>query len=154
MAQLKTLKVPNTGMAVTTDITELYDIHPTNKQAVGKRLALWALAKDYGRRNLVYSGPLYKGMKVDGDVIRVSFDQAGSGLASIDGDALNWFEIAGSDGMFRKARAVIDGDEVLVSCSKVENPAAVRFGWHELAVPNLMNKEGLPASPFNSELLP
>lgn len=154
VAQLKTLEVPNTGMAVTTDITELYDIHPTNKQAVGKRLALWALAKDYGRGDLVFSGPLFKGIKVEGAGIRVSFDHTGSGLASIDGEPLNWFEIAGSDGMFRKAEAVIEGDKVVVSCPEVKNPSAVRFGWHELAVPNLMNKEGLPASPFNSELLP
>ena len=154
VAQLKTLKVPNTGMAVTTDITELYDIHPTNKQAVGKRLALWALANDYGRKDLVYSGPLYKGMKQDGSRILVSFDHTGSGLISNDGEALNWFEIAGSDGVFTKAEAVVEGDQVAVSSPAVPNPAAVRFAWHELAVPNLVNKEGLPASPFNSEMLP
>lgn len=153
VAQLKTLKVPNTGMAVTTDITELYDIHPTNKQAVGKRLALWALANDYGRDGLVFSGPLFKGIETDGSRILVSFEHTGSGLASNDGEPLNWFEIAGPDGVFKKADASIEGSLVAVSSPEVASPAAVRFGWHELAVPNLVNKEGLPASPFNSELL-
>ncbi len=154
VAQLKTLKVPNTGMAVTTDITELYDIHPTNKQAVGKRLAMWAMARDYGRDELVFSGPLFKGIETDGSRILVSFEHTGSGLASSDGEPLNWFEIAGPDGVFKKAYAEIEGSRVAVSSPGVENPAAVRFGWQELAGPNLVNKEGLPASPFNSELLP
>ncbi len=154
VAQLKTLALPNTGMAVTTDITELYDIHPTNKQDVGKRLALWALAKDYGRKDLVYSGPLYKGIEIEGSSVKVSFDFTGSGLASSDGEPLNWFEIAGADGDFKRAGAVIEGDQVVVSCPGVEEPEAVRFGWHELAIPNLVNREGLPASPFNSKLLP
>jgi len=152
VAQLQTLKLPNTGMAVTTDITELYDIHPTNKQAVGKRLALWALAGPYGK-NLVYSGPIYSGLEIEDSSARVSFEHTGSGLASRDGEPLNWFEIAGPDGVFLQAKAVIDGDEVIVSSPEVEVPAAVRFGWHEMAVPNLMNKEGLPASPFHSELV-
>lgn len=151
-AQLQTLKLPNTGMAVTTDITELYDIHPTNKQAVGKRLALWALADVYGE-DLVCSGPLYAGLEVEGSSARISFKHTGSGLASRDGEPLNWFEIAGPDGVFRKAKAVIEEDQVVVSNPLVEEPEAVRFGWHEMAVPNLMNREGLPASPFHSELV-
>ena len=152
-AQLKTLRIPNTGIAVTTDITELYDIHPTNKLAVGKRLALWALAGNYGK-SLVVSGPLYKDFEVEGSRVRVSFDHTGRGLASQDGEPLNWFEIAGPDGVFRKADAVIAGGLVVVSSPEVESPSAVRFGWHEMAVPNLVNREGLPASPFSTQLLP
>ncbi|MCJ7693540.1 MAG: sialate O-acetylesterase [Sedimentisphaerales bacterium] len=151
-AQLKSLSIPNTGMAVTTDITELDDIHPRNKQDVGKRLALWALAKTYGKEDIVYSGPLYKSMAVEGDKIRISFGHTGSGLASRDGQTLAWFEIAGADKKFQKANAKIDGDTVLVSNEQITAPVAVRFAWHQEAIPNLMNKEGLPASPFTTEL--
>jgi sialate O-acetylesterase len=139
-------------MAVTTDITELDDIHPRNKQDVGKRLALWALAKTYGKEDIVYSGPLYKSMAVEGDKIRISFGHTGSGLASRDGQTLAWFEIAGADKKFQKANAKIDGDTVLVSNEQITAPVAVRFAWHQEAIPNLMNKEGLPASPFTTEL--
>lgn len=152
-AQLATLSVPNTGMVVTTDIADLYDIHPQNKQAVGKRLALWALTKTYKRGNSVCSGPLYKGMEIDGNKIAVSFDYAESGLSSRDGEPLNWFEIAGNDKNYVKAKAKIDGSRVIVENNAVPSPQYVRFAWHELAVPNLINKEGLPASPFSSELL-
>ena len=150
-AQLKTLSVPNTGMAVTTDITELDDIHPHNKQDVGKRLALWALAKTYSKENIIYSGPLYRSMAVEGDKIRISFDHIGSGLASRDDKPLTWFEIAGPDKKFQKANAKIDGDTVLVSDEQITDPIAVRFAWHQEAIPNLINKEGLPASPFTTE---
>ncbi len=152
-AQLTTLSVPNTGMVVTTDIADLYDIHPQNKQAVGKRLALWALAKTYKKGNLVCSGPLYTGMKITGDKILVRFDYAENGLVARDGEPLNWFEIAGADKNYAKAVAKIDGDRVIVKSDAVPNPRYVRFAWYELAVPNLTNKEGLPASPFSSELL-
>jgi len=149
-AQTKTLALKNTGMAVTTDITNLDDIHPRNKQDVGKRLALWALAKTYGKSNLVYSGPLYKGMTVEGDKIRITFDHVGGGLKSRDGKPLNWFSIAGVDGEFVEATAVIDGATVVVSSDAIKSPAAVRFGWSETAEPNLMNAEGLPAGPFRT----
>lgn len=149
-AQLKTLSVPHTGMAVTVDISNLKDIHPKNKQDVGKRLALWALAKTYGQKDLVYSGPLYKSMKVEDNKIRVSFDHVGSGLVSRDGEPLSWFTIAGEDGKFVKAEAKIDGDTVVVWSESVNNPKAVRLGWHQDAEPNLSNKEGLPASPFRA----
>lgn len=149
-AQTKTLAMKNTGMAVTTDITNLDDIHPRNKQDVGKRLALWALAKTYGKPNLVYSGPLYKSMKVEGNKIRIEFDHVGGGLKSRDGKPLSWFTIAGKDGDFVDATAVIDGNTVVVSSEKIADPAAVRFGWSELAEPNLMNAEGLPAGPFRT----
>jgi len=111
---------------------------------------LWALAKTYGVQDIVYSGPLYSSMRVVGERIRISFDHTGSGLASNDGKPLTWFEIAGQDNKFVRAEAVIKGDEVEVWSSEVSDPAAVRFGWHENAVPNLANKEGLPASPFHT----
>jgi sialate O-acetylesterase len=150
-AQLAALTIPNTGMVVTTDIGDLKDIHPKNKQDVGKRLALWALAKTYGRDSLVCSGPLYKSMAVEGDKIRVRFDYVGGGLASRDGKPLDWFEIAGADKKFVPAEATIDGDSVVVRSEKVAEPVAVRFGWNRAAEPNLMNKEGLPASPFRTD---
>lgn len=149
-AQTKTLAMKNTGMAVTTDITNLDDIHPKNKQDVGKRLALWALAKTYGKEGLVYSGPLYKSMKVDGNKVRLEFDHVGTGLKSRDGKPLSWFSIAGKEGDFVEATATIDGNSVIVSSDKIAEPAAVRFGWDQIAEPNLMNAEGLPASPFRT----
>ncbi len=149
-AQLATLSVPHTGMAVTTDIGNIKDIHPKNKQDVGKRLALWALAKNYGRKGVVYSGPLYKGHKAEGSSIRVSFSEIGGGLKSLDGKALTHFEVAGDDKKFAKAQARIDGDTVVVSSDAVGKPEHVRFGWHESAEPNFGNKAGLPASPFSS----
>lgn len=150
-AQLQALKIPDTGMAVTTDITNLYDIHPKNKRDVGHRLSLWALAKTYGMKDLVYSGPLYKSMAVEGDKIRIRFDHTGSGLISVDDRPLTWFTIAGENHIFYKARAEIDGDSVLVWSENVSKPVAVRLGWHQLATPNLGNKEGLPASPFRTD---
>jgi sialate O-acetylesterase len=150
-AQKTALSIPNTGMAVTTDIGNLTDIHPKNKQDVGKRLALWALAKTYGRKDLIYSGPLHKSMSVEGNKIRIRFDHVGGGLASRDGKPLTWFTIAAADSNFVEAQAKIDGDTVLVWSDTVAKPAAVRFGWHQEAQPNLMNKEGLPASPFRTD---
>ncbi|MHC4060823.1 MAG: sialate O-acetylesterase, partial [Planctomycetota bacterium] len=142
-AQKAALAIPKTGMAVTTDVGNLADIHPKNKQEVGKRLALWALAKTYDCDDLVYSGPLYKSMSVEGNKIRVRFDHVGSGLAPGDGQPLDWFTIAGADKNFVEAKAKIDGDTLLVWSDTVARPAAVRFGWHQEAEPNLMNKEGL-----------
>ena len=149
-AQTATLSVPNTGMAVTTDIGNLKDIHPQNKQEVGRRLALWALAKTYGREDVTYSGPLYKSMTVDGNIIRLSFDFVEGGLMARGEEPLTWFEIAGEDKQFVEAKATIDGNTILVSSDTVANPIAVRFGWHQNAEPNLVNKEGLPASPFRT----
>jgi sialate O-acetylesterase len=149
-AQFEAMKIPNTGMAVVSDITNLNDIHPRNKKDVGFRLALWALAKTYGKNDLVYSGPLYKSMSIQGDKIRIQFDHIGSGLISLNNSPLTWFEIAGENRVFYKAHAEIKGDSVLVWNERIEEPIAVRFGWHQLAVPNLGNKEGLPASPFRT----
>jgi sialate O-acetylesterase len=149
--QIKSLKIPNTGMAVIHDIGNLRDIHPRNKRDVGGRLALWALAKEHGREGLVYSGPLFKGIEITGDKIIVLFDHTGSGLATRDGKAPNWFEITGEDKQFVKADADIQGGTVVVSSKEVAKPVAVRFAWDEMAEPNLVNKEGLPASPFRSD---
>jgi len=151
-AQRACLTIPNTGMVVTTDITgNLNDIHPRDKQNVGKRLALWALAKDYGKKDLVYSGPLYKSMAVEGSTIRLSFDHVGSGLVSRDGKPLSWFTIARSNKKFVEATAKIDGNTVVVSIPEISKPKAVRFAWDRRALPNLSNKEGLPASPFRTD---
>lgn len=150
-AQAVSLAIANTGMAITTDIGDVNNIHPLNKQDVGKRLALWAFAKTYGLQNIVYSGPIYKSMSVEGNKIRVRFDYAGSGLACRDGKPLTPFEIAGADRNFVPAQAKIDGDTLLVCSDAVTAPEAIRFGWSETAAQNLMNKEGLPASPFHGE---
>lgn len=149
-AQLKSLTIPHTGMAVTTDIGNVKNIHPTNKQEVGRRLALWALAKDYGKKGIVYSGPLYKSHKSEGGGIRVNFSETGGGLKSLDGKPLTHFEVAGADKKFVAAKAEIDGASVVVSSADIKEPRHVRFGWIETAEPNFGNKEGLPASPFSS----
>ncbi|MCX7394061.1 MAG: sialate O-acetylesterase [Planctomycetales bacterium] len=149
-AQTKILAMKNTGMAITTDITDLDDIHPKNKQDVGKRLALWALAKTYGQQGRVYSGPLYKSMTVEGHKIRIEFDHVGGGLKSRDDKPLSWFTIAGKDGDFVEATAVIQGNSVVVSNETIAEPSAARFAWDQLAEPNLMNAENLPAGPFRT----
>ncbi len=151
-AQLQTLRLPNTGMVVTTDIGNIKNIHPTNKQEVGRRLALWALAKIHGKQ-VVYSGPLYEGYSVEGNKIRIKFQHAEEGLVC-KGDRLTHFSIAGEDGKFVPAEAVIDGSTVVVSSPEVPKPVAVRFAWLDTAEPNLFNKAGLPASPFRTDTFP
>jgi len=148
-AQMLTLKEPNVGMVVTTDIGNPSNIHPANKQEVGRRLALWARAKDYGENEIVHSGPIYHSMKVSGSNAVISFDHTGSGLYSPDKE-LTFFEVAGSDGVFHQAKAFISKNNVLVNSDEVEIPVAVRFGWSDIAEPNLFNREGLPASPFRT----
>lgn len=147
-AQTMTLKLPNTGMAVTIDIGEADDIHPRNKADVGKRLALAALKIAYGR-NLVFSGPIYRSMKIEGDKIRLQFDHVGSGLAPVE--RLTGFAIAGADRKFVWANARIDGNTVVVWSDAVKNPVAVRYAWANNPECNLYNKEGLPASPFRTD---
>ncbi len=151
-AQAASLKIPATGMAVTTDLVDnIKDIHPQNKLDVGNRLALWALVKTYGKTGLVYSGPLYKSMTIEGNKVRLSFAHVGGGLKSRDGKALSDFEITGADGKFVPAEATIDDSSVVVSSAQVAQPKKVRFGWSNTANPNLMNAEGLPASPFQTQ---
>ena len=151
-AQARALSLPHTGMVVTTDLVDsATDLHPAYKWEVGRRLALLALARDY-KKDVVCSGPVYRGMTVRRREIALSFSGVGSGLVSHDGQPLNWFEVAGRDGRFVPATAVIEGaDEVLVSAKGVRSPKAVRFGWNEAAQPNLCNKEGLPAMPFRTD---
>jgi sialate O-acetylesterase len=149
-AQLMTLALPNTGMAVIIDIGEADNIHPKNKQDVGKRLALWALANTYGKK-LVYSGPIYKSMKIDGNSIVLSFDHVGGGLVAKGGEELKGFAVAGVDKKFVWADAKIVGDTVVVSSDQVAEPAAVRYAWADNPVCNLYNKEELPASPFRTD---
>lgn len=151
-AQQSVLSVPGTGMAVINDIGNPANIHPTNKSEVARRLALWALADTYGRKDLVKSGPLFTDYKAEDGRIRVSFAPVGGGLATRDGKAPTWFEIAGPDNVYKVADAEIapDGKSVLLKSADVPNPIAVRFAWSEIAEPNLMNREGLPAAAFNS----
>ncbi len=150
-AQMKALKLPNTGMAVTIDIGEAEDIHPKNKRDVGIRLANWALRDTYGF-NIVPSGPIYRDMMIDGDKIRILFDHIGSGLVAKEGQELKTFMIAGFDQKFVPAKAVIEGMSVVVSCPEVPNPYAVRYAWADNPDGcNLYNAEGLPASPFRTD---
>ncbi len=149
-AQMMTMSVPNTGMAVTVDIGNIHNIHPTDKKDVGNRLALWALAKTYGFKSIVYSGPIYKSMIIEGNKIRLYFDHIGSGLAK-RGKELTQFEISGKNKKFYKAKAVIDGTTVVVHSDEVPNPVAVRYSWDITVVPNLFNKEGLPTAPFRTD---
>jgi sialate O-acetylesterase len=154
-AQTAAQAIPNSGMAVITDIGDLKDIHPRNKQEVGRRLALWALAKTYGQADLVYSGPTFKAMTIEDDKLRLSFDHVGGGLASRDGKPLNWFEVIDADeGGFVRAEARIEGSTIVLSAPGVKHPVAMRFAWSMLAEPNLMNAEGLPASAFRSGTVP
>lgn len=152
-AQTKSLLLKNTGMVVTTDLVDnLSDIHPSYKWIVAKRLALVALEKTYGKKQLAYSGPQYTSAKRKNNTMLLSFNHKGTGLASSDGNALTWFSIAGSDGKFVPATAVIAGDKVMVLSTEIEKPKYVRFAWDEKAMPNLVNKEGLPALPFRTGL--
>ncbi|MFP6871963.1 MAG: sialate O-acetylesterase, partial [Verrucomicrobiales bacterium] len=144
-AQARTLTVKNTGIASTNDIGG-DPVHPRDKRGVGERLALWALAKDYGR-DISFCGPTFKSMKVDGHMIRVNFSNTGAGLKTRNNEPLDGFEVAG-DGKFFPAKAVIKGDTVLVASKKVPKPALVRLGWHHLSNTNLQNSDGLPAFPF------
>lgn len=149
-AQRKAMDVKNTGMVVTLDIGNPDDVHPKDKKDVGERLSLWALAKTYGKKNIVYSGPIYKSMKIEGNKIRISFNYIGSGLYC-KGDSLTCFTIAGSDSVFHPANAVIDNNTILVSSDEVKNPIAVRFAFKNADEPNLFNKEDLPASTFRTD---
>ena len=161
-AQLKTLSLPNTGMAVIIDIGEAGNIHPRDKLDVGLRLVLAAKHTAYGQ-DLVYSGPIYDAMTMEGNKIRLSFKQTGSGLQM---SALPWtptgvpapapaeltgFAISGADQNWVWGKAQIDGNTVIVSSDQVAAPVAVRYGWANNPSCNLYNKEGLPASPFRTD---
>ena len=150
-AQATVLSLPNTGMAVATDIGEMHNVHPKNKQDVGDRLARIALANAYGYK-MEFSGPMYDSSKVEGGTIRVSFTHLGGGLVAKNGGPLTWFQIAGADQKFVTADAKIDGDTVVVSSPDVPSPVAVRYAWVNYPVGcNLFNAAGLPAAQFRTD---
>lgn len=150
-AQLLTwAKTPNTAMTVTTDVGEATDIHPTRKEPVGARLALAARAVAYGEK-IEYSGPVFDSVKIDQNRAVLSFKHLGGGLFAKDG-ALKGFTIAGTDKKFVPAKADILGETVVVSAAEVPQPLAVRYGWANVPDVNLYNKEGLPASPFRTDV--
>lgn len=165
-AQLKTLSLPETGMAVAIDIGEAKDIHPKNKLDVGKRLARWALVETYHwkpetgflkrlfAKKPVPGGPLFKSAEVRGNRIVLSFEHVGKGLAVQDGTELKGFAIAAKDEAFRWAEAVIEGDTVVVSHPDIEHPTDVRYAWADNPEANLINQDGFPASPFRTDQRP
>jgi sialate O-acetylesterase len=150
-AQVLGLTLPNTGMAVTTDIGEAHNVHPKNKQDVGDRLSRIALANVYGEK-IEYSGPVYESMQVEGGAIRVKFSHLAGGLVAKGGGSLKWFVIAGADQKFVPADANIDGNSVVVSSPQVTAPVAVRYAWVNFPDGcNLFNAAGLPAAQFRSD---
>lgn len=151
-AQLLTLSVPKTGMAVTIDIGDAGDIHPKNKQEVGYRLALAAEGVAYGR-DIMYSGPIYHSMSIEGDKIRLRFKHVYNGLMTKNWTApiLIGFEIASENKKFLAAQATIEGDTILVRSDAVPHPVAVRYAWKMNPFCNLYNRAGLPASPFRTD---
>ena len=146
-AQFETLSLPNTGMAVAIDVGDRTDIHPKDKQSVGKRLALAARRVAYGE-DLVYSGPVFSKLETKGGKAWLSFDHVGGGL-NADGE-LRGFEIAGADAKFVPATATIDGERVVAFSDAVADPKAVRYSWTSYPDGNLFNAEGLPAVPFRT----
>jgi sialate O-acetylesterase len=149
-AQFQTVaRVPDTGLAVTIDVGDPTDVHPHRKLEVGQRLALWALGTTY-HKSIMYSGPLYGSMKVEGREARIHFTHVGAGLEARSGD-LQGFAVAGADRKFYWATARIEGDAVIVSSPEVASPVAVRYAWADNPRCNLFNKDGLPASPFRTD---
>jgi sialate O-acetylesterase len=148
-SQTNTLELRNTAMAVIIDIGNSTDIHPTNKQDVGLRLALAARATVYGEK-IEYSGPMFRSFAAEGNRLRLWFDHTGGGLQARGGSELTGFTMAGKDGRFVPAEARIDGKTIVVSSASVTEPVAVRYAWEDDPVCNLINREGLPASPFRA----
>ena len=150
-SQDKALELPNTGQAVIIDIGEAGDIHPRNKKDVGMRLALAAEHIAYGR-DVVFSGPVVRNMQKEGSKMVLQFDHVGGGLVAGNGKPLNGFSIAGKNGKFTWANAVIKGETIEVSSKDIPNPVAVRYAWADNPEEaNLYNREGLPASPFRTD---
>ncbi len=151
--QSNLVKVENTGLAVTIDLGEWNDIHPLNKYDVGKRLALQARKLVYGEKKIIASGPIFDSMKQKDEQLILSFKSVGSGLMSKGGNILNGFAVAGSDGKFVWAKAIIEGNTIIVWNNEIRNPVKVRYAWADNPdAANLYNKENLPASPFEAEL--
>jgi sialate O-acetylesterase len=150
-AQAAALAIPGTGMVATTDLADdLADIHPRDKRTVGLRLANLALADTYGRKDIAARSPQWRAMDIDGGRALLSFDHA-QGLFASDRKALSWFQVAGADGRWFPAKAVIEHGRVAVRSDRVARPAKVRFAWDEAAQPNLVNGAGLPALPFRTD---
>jgi sialate O-acetylesterase len=149
-AQLVSLSVPKTGMAVTMDIGNPSNIHPTDKKDVGERLAFWALTKDYNKK-YVYSGPVYKSMKIKNGKIILSFDFVDGGLIIKERNDENNFTIAGDDKIFRKAKVKIDGNKLIIDNPEISQPKAVRYAWGNILEGTLFNKKSLPASSFRTD---
>lgn len=147
-AQTQTLALPQTAMAVITDLGDIEDVHPRRKKPVAERLWLGARAVVYAEK-VQYSGPVFKDMQAEGSALRLSFEQVGTGL-SVQGDKLLGFAVAGADGKYQNAEAKLDGTQVLVWSDKVKQPVAVRFGWADYTYANLYNSAGLPAVPFRA----
>ncbi len=153
-AQAAAQSIPNTGMIVINDIGDLKDIHPVNKQDVGKRLAGWALARTYGKSDVAYASPTLASMALEGASIRLNFRDA-TGLTTRDGKAPSWFEVIDAEeGGFEPATARIEGSSVVVSAPSVPRPIAVRYAWSMLAEPNLRNAAGLPVGAFRAGNIP
>lgn len=148
--------VDNTDYVVVSDLVDnLEDIHPSYKWTVGERLSRVALGKTYGQEGRIWSGPRIKEVRSSGDSVIATFEQAGDGLKVSARRNLRWFEVAGSDGIYRAALASIKGkDQVVIYSPEVKHPVSVRLGWHETAMPNLVNSEGLPAAPFRRTVQP
>jgi sialate O-acetylesterase len=154
-AQTQTMsKLPNTGEAVITDLGEAHDIHPRNKQDVARRLARWALAKDYGQ-DLVYRSPIYKSHRTEKNRLIVTFDHVGGGMDTFDVRQPKGFAVAGEDKQFVWAQATIVGkDKIEVWSDEVTHPVAVRYAWADNPVCNVQNREHLPLTPFRSDTWP
>ena len=149
-AQQMATDLDNTGISCTIDIGMEKDIHPSNKQDVGHRLALIARAKSYNE-NIEFSGPTYKTHEIKGDCIRISFDHTKGGLKTKDNNPITGFAIAGPDKRWYWAHATIEGNCVIVKSDNVKNPIAVRYAWADNPICNLYNGENLPAFPFRTD---
>jgi sialate O-acetylesterase len=149
-AQFQTLSVKNTGMAVILDIGNPKNIHPADKENVGKRLASLALAKTYGKK-IPFSGPLYKSMKVVKGKAVLSFDNVGKGLVVKPLKGENNFMIAGEDRIFKKAIVTVEGSRLVISNPEIAAPVAVRYAWSNTDEGTLFNKDGFPSSSFRTD---
>lgn len=149
--QTQSMDIPKTGMVVVSDLVDdVKNIHPRNKQDVGKRLASWALGENYGVKGLAYKHPLYQSMNVEKSKVRIQFVNVSNGLKSV-GDEISCFEIAGDDHIFKPAKVRIDGNTLLVWSKEIKTPVAVRFSWSNDAIGSLFSKEGLPVVPFRTD---
>jgi sialate O-acetylesterase len=148
-AQRRTLSIAHTGMAVTLDIGNVDNIHPANKTDVGERLALWALANDYGKQ-IPYSGPLYESFSVEGNKLTLTFSHVDGGLVLKD-QVPGQFELAGDDGVFYPAKAVVEGNQIVLTSPRVAKPINARYAYKNGSEASLFNGAGLPAASFTTE---